>query len=80
NIRPSEETEARFVRRPDELPSLVISDGSAVVWFCPPDGPAGPELAAEFADRLMTTAGHWLRACGELAAPSRQRPYASAGR
>lgn len=75
NIQPSEQTVVRFVRRPDEPPSLVITDGSAAVWFCPHDSPAGSMLAAEFAERLVTSAGRWSAACRDLAAPARQGPY-----
>lgn len=79
NIQPSEQTVVRYVRRPDEPPSLVITDGSATVWLCPQDDPDGLMLAAEFAERLVTSARRWSDACRELASPARQHPHLAQG-
>jgi len=69
NIQPSEHTVVRFVQKPDEPASLVVTDGSAVVWFSPHDSQAGVILAAEFGDRLVQLAGRWQQACSALASP-----------
>ena len=75
SVQPSEETLVRFVQRPNEPPSVVITDGSTTVWFCSHDGSADAAWAAEFASRLIKAAGHWLQACQDSASPARQRPY-----
>ena len=75
NIEPSELTVVRYVRQPDYPPSLVITDGSAAVWCCPHNSPAGLNLAAEFADRMVTAAAHWRQSCRQLTEPARKRPY-----
>ena len=64
----------RFVREPNSPPSLVITDGSAAVWFSPQHTVAGAAFAAEFGERLIQTAGRWEETCRAMASPAPYRP------
>ncbi|MDQ3274790.1 MAG: hypothetical protein M3Q39_07100 [Actinomycetota bacterium] len=64
-ITPDPSTYARMVRH--DVPSLVLSDGSATVWVSPGDGPYAAWEATRVADTLVRAAEAFGRACEQLA-------------
>ena len=65
SITPDPSTHARLVRH--DVPSLVLSDGSATVWLTPAEGPRGAWEAARVAEMLARAAEVFGRECQHLA-------------
>lgn len=65
-IQPTESTVVRSVVDPSQPPALVITEGTATVWFAPRDHPDGPGDATEFAERLLHCTERWFDSCRAL--------------
>jgi hypothetical protein len=65
SITPDLSTHARLVRQ--DVPSLVLSDGSATVWLTPGEGPQAAWEAARVAAILARAAEAFGRECQHLA-------------